>query len=176
MRANMIPNYNMYQYQTPEPGTPYTPWSYNYSSTNSDSTSPETPEEREIRLVFGVQNYHQNSQNPNAKTNNKPNQMIYNQNFMNNSQMPISNPSNMAMNSNPIQSNETFMNSGVNHAIPTEINAEAEAEDEDEDNTPFSNYEDKDLVETEYNFLTDPCCCCPVNWQIDGDDEIFTMG
>ena len=37
---------------------------------------------------------------------------------------------------------------------------------------------EKEMTDTQYNFLYDPCCCCPVQWTTQEDvvDEFFFMG
>lgn len=143
IRGNVIPSYNMYPFQTPEPGTPFIPW--NYSPMNSDaSTSPETPKEHEIKCIFGVQP---------AKNDNHSNQTP--------EKSDTQNQENATATQNNDNSNDMFFDqSNLNENDPNDI---------------FGMSDDKGVTDSEYNFLTDPCCCCPVNWTVE-DEECFTMG
>lgn len=168
IRANLIPSYNMYSFQTPEPGTPYIPWNY-FSMSSDASTSPETPEEREIKSIFGVQNYHKNNQ-PN---NQLPDQIQGNSNAMNTNNPTMQINTSIPNNSNQPAGNN--INDESNEIDPSEISNSFE-EDNDK-NLEFNPFDDRSIADSEYNFLTDPCCCCPLNWTIEeGPDGCFTLG
>lgn len=170
MRGNMYSPYNMYQFQTPEPGTPYLPWNQNQMSSDS-LTSPETPQEREIKYVFGIQNLNNNANSPAFHNNPNSPTFLNNANISNNLQNPISGPSNTP--ANLIQNNTN------NNNLNNKESAENVGNDEDnEEDLMFMPYNEKEVEDSQYNFLTDPCCCCPLNWATDEgiNDDCFTMG
>lgn len=149
IQENLLSPYNI-SYQTPQPTTP----SFNWNSNDVDIQKfPDKLYEREIQTVFGLQNYVHKTQKDKKNNGEKV--------------IRIDNVKQEISNQNPMFSDNITFNMELEESNQKSVNNFLELNDGNEEEQKkkglfcITYY----LHDSEFNFLVDPCCCCPIDWE-----------